>query len=250
LNTPSITTPDSGDCEVARPSDDLDFLPRPADVEQAFETAIRKNRFMLGDCLAPMALLSYELREFEEPRLEFRLTNEPEPTALAIGVYRNNSFADLVVCDLLEPISDLLDGDHRAASDSISVRSICGVTDWLGERHLSDRQIRFYQNPLAWVHAGGDGVANVCAQSRQHFKQLANAESVECYAMADAEEVWEWTFGADPDALSKISVIDTEEGIVSHFARTARRRLRQNLRRLGEVSHVPHSLLDLLNAAH
>lgn len=211
------------DSNVALRGDEFTGLPLPAAVE-AVLAAAKDAKFYAA---AREWLAGHDV-EHEGTRMiavddaapddVFRIT-DAEPEWLAVPVYEDGEFADLLLM-------------HR--NNPRSFHTVCGRAHWLGADNTGNAKVIVHETPLDWLKADCRGVVSVAGFGyMQHFKDLAKACTIECGTVEAANDVWEWTFGAEEKALKKIQLNgdadDIRESLAWQAADTAKRRVRDAL---------------------
>ncbi|MGY3409517.1 hypothetical protein ACVWZV_005630 [Bradyrhizobium sp. GM5.1] len=201
-------------------AEDFAGLPISADVQAAFNQAggAEEAKAWLAGYGVNFADAKMIAVDDTAPDDAFVITNT-EPEWIAIPVHEDGIFVDTVLM-------------HK--NNPRSFHTICGRANWLGAENVGNAKVIFHESPLDWLRADCSGVVSVAGfGSRQHFKDLAKACTVECSTVDAANDIWEWSFGGDEKALKKIQVNgdadDIRESLAWHAAETAKRRVRDAL---------------------
>ncbi|MGX0962611.1 hypothetical protein AB7M63_003060 [Bradyrhizobium japonicum] len=204
----------------AKLNDESTGLPNPADVEAAFQASNGADAAQAW--LAEHGVNYTDAKmiaiDDEAPGDTFVIT-DAEPDWIALPVYHAGAFADLCLI-------------HR--NNPNAFHTVCGMVDWLGGDNTGRAKIVIHENPVEWLRAGSGGVVSVaCGGTRQHFKDLSRACTIECSTIDAANDVWEWAFGGDEKALKKIQLTGDPDEIRDDLAwlaaDQAKRRVRDAL---------------------
>ncbi|MFK4657079.1 AAA family ATPase [Bradyrhizobium japonicum] len=204
----------------AKLNDESTGLPNPADVEAAFQASNGADAAQAW--LAEHGVNYTDAKmiaiDDEAPGDTFVIT-DAEPDWIALPVYHAGVFADLCLI-------------HR--NNPNAFHTICGRAEWFGADNTGRAKVVIHENPVEWLKAGCGGVVSVASGgSRQHFKDLAGACTVECSTLDAANDVWEWTFGGEQKALKKIQLTGDPDEIRDDLAwlaaDQAKRRVREAL---------------------
>lgn len=201
-------------------TDEFTGLPKPADVEAAFQASTGSEAAQAW--LAKHGVNYTDARmiaiDDEAPGDAFVVT-DAEPQWIALPVYQAGEFVDLCLIHRNNP-----NGFH----------TVCSRAHWLGADNTGRAKIVIHENPVDWLKSGCDGVVSIAGGGyRQHFKDLAKACTIECSTIDAANDVWEWTFGGDEKARKKIQLNGDADAIRDDLAwlaaDQAKRRVRDTL---------------------
>lgn len=199
-------------------AEDFAGLPISADVQAAFNQAGGAEEAKAWLAGYGVNFADAKMIAVDDTDEVFRIIDD-EPQWIAIPLYGDGEFIDAVLM-------------HK--NNPRSFHTICGRANWLGAENLGNAKVIFHESPLDWLKADCKGVVSIAAGgSRQHFKDLAKACTIECSTLDAANDVWEWTFGGDEKALKKIQLNGDADAIRDDLAwqaaDTAKRRVRDVL---------------------
>ncbi|MET4258481.1 hypothetical protein ABIC09_003426 [Bradyrhizobium sp. S3.12.5] len=212
-------------------------LPNPVDVEAAFQAATGADAAQAW--LAERGVNYTDAKMIaidDEAPSDTCVFIDAEPDWIALPVYQAGAFADLCLI-------------HR--NNPSAFHTVCGRAHWLGADNASRAKIVIHENPVEWLRAGCGGVVSLAGFGyMQHFKDLANACTIECSTIDRANDIWEWTFGGDQKALKRIQINGNPDAIRDELAWQAADTAK---RRVKDVLDVPagadlHKLYQQLDA--